>query len=108
MSAFSDVSENISTVVTTNPLLLSFTTNHGIPPFAKIDASHYKEAFEVSFVEHHAELKSIVDNREAPSFDNTMLAFDRAGSLLSKIGKVYYNLCSSMCPPGSFTRYDIF
>lgn len=83
-----------------NPLLKPYTTKHAIPPFADIDSSHYKGAFEVAFVEHEAELKSIVDNKEPPSFDNTLLAFDRAGSLLTKIGKVYYNLCSSMCPPG--------
>ena len=83
-----------------NPLLKPYTTKHAIPPFTDIDSTHYKAAFEVAFVEHEAELKSIVDNKEPPTFDNTLLAFDRSGSLLTKIGKVYYNLCSSMCPPG--------
>lgn len=83
-----------------NPLLHTFTKNYGIPPFAEITASHYKGAFETAFVAHEAELKAIVDNEEVPSFENTLLAFDRSGSLLTKVGKVYYNLCSSMCPPG--------
>lgn len=100
MSAFSSAPDNISSK--SNPLLQPFTKDHGIPPFATIDASHYKEAFELSFLEHHTELKAIVDNEEEPSFENTILAFDRAGSLLTKIGKVYYNLCSSMCPPGNY------
>ena len=99
MSAFSTVTDTVSTK--TNPLLQSYLTEHGIPPFAIIDASHYKEAFQISFLEHHAELKAIVENKDDPSFDNTVLAFDRAGSLLTKIGSVYYNLCSSMCPPGN-------
>ena len=99
MSSFSTVTDNVSTK--TNPLLQSYSTEHGIPPFAIIDASHYKEAFQISFVEHHDELKAIVDNKDDPSFDNTVFAFDRAGSLLTKIGSVYYNLCSSMCPPGN-------
>lgn len=96
-----------------NPLLKPYTTKHAIPPFTDIDTSHYKGAFEIAFVEHEKELKSIVDNKETPSFENTLLAFDRSGSLLTKVGKVYYNLCSSMCPPGErrqllpeyFSRY---
>jgi hypothetical protein len=83
-----------------NPLLKPYTTKHAIPPFTDIDTSHYKGAFEIAFVEHEKELKSIVDNKESPSFENTLLPFDRSGSLLTKVGKVYYNLCSSMCPPG--------
>jgi peptidyl-dipeptidase Dcp len=102
MSAFTSVSDGVST--STNPLLQSFTKNHGIPPFADIHAYHYKEAFEAAFVEHHAELKAIAENKEDPSFENTLLAFDRSGSLLTKILKVSYNLCSSMCPPGNVDR----
>lgn len=88
-----------------NPLLKPYTTKHAIPPFTDIDSTHYKGAFEKAFVEHEAELKSIVDNKELPSFDNTLLAFDRSGSLLTKVGKVYYNLCSSMCPPGEQEQF---
>jgi hypothetical protein len=89
-----------------NPLLHTFSKDYGIPPFAEITASHYKGAFETAFIEHEAELKGIVDNKEVPSFENTLLAFDRSGSLLTKVGKVYYNLCSSMCPPGMDQPFD--
>jgi hypothetical protein len=97
---------NLNDVCLDNPLLHTFTKNYGIPPFAEITASHYKGAFETAFVEHEAELKAIVDNKEVPSFENTLLAFDRSGSLLTKVGKVYYNLCSSMCPPGMNQSFD--
>jgi peptidyl-dipeptidase Dcp len=97
---------NLNNVCLDNPLLHTFSKDYGIPPFAEITASHYKGAFETAFVEHEAELKAIVDNKEVSSFENTLLAFDRSGSLLTKVGKVYYNLCSSMCPPGMNSPYD--
>jgi peptidyl-dipeptidase Dcp len=93
MSSFSEA------ITTTNPLLLPFTKNHGIPPFADINPMHYKEAFLSAFSEHITELKEIANNKDEPSFENTILAFDVSGALLSKVGKVYYNLCSSLCPP---------
>ena len=99
MGVFSSTTEDVS-ATSANPLLQTFSKNFGIPPFADIDTSHYTEAFEAAFVEHESELKSIADNKEEPSFENTLLAFDRSGSLLTKVGKVYYNLGSSMCPPG--------
>lgn len=103
----STLATKLNDVCLDNPLLHTFTKNFGIPPFAEITASHYKEAFETAFIEHEAELKSIVENTQNPSFENTLLAFDRSGSLLTKVGKVYYNLCSSMCPPGIHTSFDL-
>ena len=99
MGTFTGTTEDVS-ATSANPLLQTFSKNFGIPPFADIDTSHYTEAFQAAFVEHEAELKSIADNKEEPSFENTLLAFDRSGSLLTKVGKVYYNLGSSLCPPG--------
>mmetsp|Transcript_16615 Transcript_16615/g.15969 ORF Transcript_16615/g.15969 Transcript_16615/m.15969 type:complete len:733 (-) Transcript_16615:185-2383(-) len=97
MSAFASVSE--TPVVCVNPLLQHFVENHGIPPFGDIKPEHYTHAFNTAFSEHLSELKSIVDNKEEPNFENTILTFDKAGSLLTKVGKVYDNLCSSMNPP---------
>ena len=82
-----------------NPLLVPFTRFGGLPPFDEVKAGHYKPAFDHAMSKHLEELKAIADCSEPPSFQNTIESFDRSGSLLMKVGKVFYNLCSSHCPP---------
>ena len=90
----------IDNVETSNPLLLPFDKyDHGIPPFNEINPSHFKPALDSAFLEHLKELHAIVDDPSDATFDNTIASFDRSGSLLNKVAKVYYNLCSSMNPP---------
>lgn len=45
---------------------------------------------------HMDDLKAIVEINDSPSFENVISAYDRAGSLLDKVGGVYGNMCSSM------------
>jgi peptidyl-dipeptidase Dcp len=82
-----------------NPLLQPWITKYGLPPFDEIEAHHYKPAILNAFSVHIEEVKAIVDNEEAPSFENTICAYDKCGGLLKKILRVFYNLCSSDCPP---------
>lgn len=83
----------------TNPLLTEWNDKYGLPPFADIKHSHYKDAISYAFEEHIKEVNTIATNPEEPTFDNTIAAFDRSGSLLTKILGVFYNLTSSDCPP---------
>ena len=71
----------------------------GLPPFDLISTTHYKPAFEAGMTQHLDELKAIATSPAAPTFENTVVAFDKAGSLLVRVGKVFHNLCSSNCPP---------
>ena len=45
--------------------------------------------------EHKAEIDAIINNAEAPSFDNTIVAMERTGTLLTKVSGVFYNLTSA-------------
>ncbi|HET7867132.1 MAG TPA: hypothetical protein VFL86_22245 [Burkholderiaceae bacterium] len=45
--------------------------------------------------EHLAELDRIAAQPEPPSFDNTVVALDRAGALFGRIEKLFGNLCSA-------------
>jgi peptidyl-dipeptidase Dcp len=100
LTSFPVFGPKLTTMSAFNPLLSSFESNEfGIPPFSKINPDHYKPAFEEAFDEHFKELKNIVDNNADPTFDNTMLPFDKAGGMLKNVGKVFHNLCSSFCPP---------
>lgn len=82
-----------------NPLLAPFTKFGGMPPFGEVKSCHYKPAFDVAMATHLVELKTIAESPDSPTFANTIEAFDKCGSLLMQVGKVYYNLCSSDCPP---------
>jgi peptidyl-dipeptidase Dcp len=80
-----------------NPFLQSWSSEpFHLPPFQTIKPSHFKEAFEKGMEEHLADLRAIVNNEQEPNFENTIAAYDRAGSLLSKISSVFSNMCSSL------------
>lgn len=83
----------------TNPLLTDWSKNpHGLPTFEEIHASHFEPAFDFACKAHLEEIEAIVKNNESPSFQ-CCVALDRAGAIFRKVGQVYYNLCSSCCPP---------
>ena len=82
-----------------NPLLEPWTAAFGLPPFAQVRAEHFEPAFRQAMAEHRAELRAITEQTEAPSFDNTVAAFDRCGRLLGRIGALFYNLTASETSP---------
>ncbi|RZT95086.1 M3 family metallopeptidase [Rivibacter subsaxonicus] len=84
---------------TTNPLLSSWTTPHGLPPFDRIEASHFEPAFAATWAAHRAELDAIAAQSAPPSFENTLAAFDRAGAALQRVELVFHNLTASHSTP---------
>ena len=78
-----------------NPLLTDYNTPFDVPPFDLIKDEHFKPAFEEAFKQHNAEIDSIVKNEEEPTFDNTILALENSGKLLSKVSVVFGNLNSA-------------
>jgi peptidyl-dipeptidase Dcp len=77
---------------TVNPLLVEFETPFGAPPFDIIDNEHYLPAYTVAMEEHKADIQAIVDNTDAPDFENTIVAYDRSGKLMSKISPIFGGL----------------
>ncbi len=78
-----------------NPLLKEFKNEYGIPPFELIKEEHYIPAFDKAIEEHAKEIKLIIDNKETPTFENTINALENSGELLSKVSRVFYNLLSA-------------
>ena len=68
-----------------NPFFTEYTTPFGVPPFDKIEVAHYKPAFEKGMEEQKKDIDAIVNNPEEPTFENTIVAFDRSGELLTKV-----------------------
>src|SRR5574344_1556352 len=75
-----------------NPFLKNYETTYGIPPFEKIENKHYMPAFDAGISEQKAEIEKIVSNTDAPTFENTILAMEYSGKLLTKVSQVFFNL----------------
>lgn len=75
-----------------NPFMKEFNTPFGVPAFDKIKNEHYLPAFEEGMRQQKAEVQAIVDNAEAPNFENTILAYDKSGTLLNRVSGVFFNL----------------
>lgn len=77
---------------TMNPLLTDSTLPYGAPQFDKIKTEHYLPAFEQAITEAKAEIDAIVNNPDAPAFENTIAALDEAGGRLNDVAGIFYNL----------------
>lgn len=75
-----------------NPLLTDSTLPYGAPQFDKIKTEHYLPAFEQAITEAKAEIDAIVNNPDAPTFENTVAALDEAGGRLNDAAGIFYNL----------------
>jgi peptidyl-dipeptidase Dcp len=75
-----------------NPFFNEYKTPFQVPPFNEIKLEHYMPAVEAGIAEQQAEIKAITDNKEEPTFSNTILAFDLSGDLLTKVSNVFFNL----------------
>lgn len=82
-------------IQTDNPLLLEYETPFNVPPFDKIKDEHFKPAFEEALKRHNLEIDSITNNKEEPTFENTIVALENAGSLLNNVSTIFYNLNSA-------------
>jgi len=81
-----------------NPLLQDWQTPYDLPPFEQIRAEHFAPAFAVLFEEHLAEIDALAANPAAPTFENTVAAFDAAGARLDRVRLTFENLCASEAP----------
>ncbi|MBQ2107179.1 MAG: peptidase M3, partial [Bacteroidales bacterium] len=82
-----------------NVFLQEWDTPYGIPPFDKIKIGDYMPAIKAGIEQQNAEIQAIIDNQEAPSFENTVAAFDRSGALLEKVTNVLFNVSESDYTP---------
>ena len=82
-----------------NIFLQEWDTPYGTAPFSKIKVSDYMPAFEAGIAEVKANVKAIIDNPEAPTFENTILAYEQASPILDKVQGVFFNLAESDSTP---------
>jgi len=78
-----------------NVLLSKFTTKHNTAPFSQIKIEDYLPAFQEGITLAKAEIDAIVNNPEAPTFENTVVAMDFSGDILDRLSSVFFNLNSA-------------
>ena len=80
-----------------NPLVAEWNTPYQTPPFSEIKLEHYEPAIDYAIELNRAEIDAIINNPEAPTFENTIVAMEQAGELLGRVTGVFFvlNNCST-------------
>ena len=90
------ISCNKQKMVGDNPFFEEvWQTPYGVPPFDRIEFEHYKPAFERGMSLHNEEITAIVENKQEPSFENTILAYDNSGQMLYRVSTVFEMLAAA-------------
>ena len=78
--------------IANNPLVQEWDTPYQTPPFSKIELKHYEPAIDYAIELNRADIDAIVNNPEAPTFENTIVAMERAGELLNRVTNLFFVL----------------
>ena len=82
-----------------NIFLKEWDTPYGTAPFSQITLDQYMPAFKAGIAQEKANIEAIIKNPEAPTFENTILAFENASPILDKVQGVFFNLAESDSTP---------
>lgn len=72
-----------------------FNTKHNTAPFSQIKIEDYVPAFQEGIALAKAEINAIVNNPDAPTFENTIVAMDYSGDILDRLSSIFFNLNSA-------------
>lgn len=97
--AIAAMSSCTDAILRENPLLKPIGTPHDTPLFAEIELEHYMPAFEYTLAEAKEQLAAIVDNTEAPTFENTIEALERCGERLDHVSTIFFLMNSANTSP---------
>ena len=88
-------SEGVGAVSDDNPFYTESTQPYQLPPFDRIEESHFLPAFERGMAEQLEEVAMIVGQSDLATFDNTLVALERSGVLLNRVAATFFNLSSA-------------
>ena len=86
----------IGDMETKNPFFEKYETPFNVPDFEQIDNDHFIPAFRKGMEDHMEEIQVIANNNEGTTFENTVVALEESGVLLTNVSNVFYNLLSSL------------
>ncbi len=84
-----------ATMMAQNPFFTKAKTPHGTFPFDKLKNEHFMPALEQGFKEHNAEINAIIKQRSIPTFENTIVAYEKSGALLNRVLTIFFALNSA-------------
>ena len=82
-----------------NPLLQTWSTPFGLPPFSTISTGDYQAAFEHALAAHRSEIDTIADAHDEATFENTILALEQAGDVLTRVATTFWVLSGAHTNP---------
>ncbi|SFT50201.1 peptidyl-dipeptidase Dcp [Pseudoalteromonas sp. DSM 26666] len=83
----------------TNPLLEKSTLQYETPDFAVIKDEHFLPAFNQGMAQQMAQVQDIINNTAPTTFENTIVALEQSGELLTRASSIFYNLAGSSSNP---------
>lgn len=78
-----------------NPFFETSLLPYQAPRFDVIDDSHYRPAFDEAMRQKRAEIDAIIAQTAAPDFNNTVLALEKSGAMLSRVTSVFFAMTSA-------------
>ncbi|ROQ04031.1 MULTISPECIES: M3 family metallopeptidase [unclassified Curtobacterium] len=81
------------------PFDVPSTLPYALPPFGDVRLEHYRPAFEAGMAEQRAEVEAIATDPHAPTVENTLIALERSGQLLTRVSHVFFTLSSADSTP---------
>lgn len=86
--------------LTGNILTQKWSGEHGgVPPFDRVKLEDFIPAFEEAMKQNRSEIEAIASNPSEPSFDNTIVAMERAGEVLNRVNTIYGVWSSNLQSP---------
>ncbi|MDP5142615.1 M3 family metallopeptidase [Rheinheimera baltica] len=85
--------------ISSNPLMVKSTLQYEAPNFNDIKDDHFLPAFEEGMKQHMTEVLAIANNPAPATFDNTLVALEKSGELLTRVSRIFYNLAGSSSNP---------
>ncbi|MBR5726399.1 MAG: M3 family metallopeptidase [Muribaculaceae bacterium] len=81
-------------MIENNIFFRPFNTTGGFVPFDRITTADYEPAILEGIKQHDAQVATIVENQDEPTFENTIVALERAGEMLNRVLGVFYPMLS--------------
>jgi peptidyl-dipeptidase Dcp len=94
------IEQNKKSAPEENPFFKTYNTPFQVPPFNEIKEEHYLPAFKQGIEDQKKEIDEIVNNKQAPTFANTLAALDRSGALINRVNAVFSHLTEANTTEG--------
>ncbi|NKF23671.1 M3 family metallopeptidase [Solimonas marina] len=95
MMSAGDALADSDSKLASQPFVRPSSLPYALPPFDRIGDGDYEPAFVAGMAEQRREVDAIAHDPAAPSFDNTIVALERSGTLLNRVSAVFFNLAAS-------------